>query len=317
MKKKLLIAGLCLSMAMPVALAACGNSQTGQADALSSDEVYGMGAVTTVKLLGNSVSAGAVKSLSALVASDAAQTEVGVKAQAEKFNEYFSALDSFLGDDIVSTSTSANTDENYPYDTKMVISGKNFNGDTVSYVMYYTETLIKTKTDRDEVKSEFSLQGVMVIDGADYFLEGEREEEYEKDETETELKIRAYADLADRTSYVQMKQEHSMESGEEETEYVYSVYSGGRLIEQTAVEFETETKGGKVETEYELEFRSGTAKGKYKVKREVKNNVTEIKVKYDVDGEKGEFRIREITDKNGEKLYEYIFSDGSNKVLGR
>ena len=286
---------------------------------LSHEDVYGMGAVSSVKLLGSNLSANAVKSLAAVNAATRTDT-YGVKlasltddsessgeAQAEKFNEYFTALDSFLGEDVISTSTEANTDSRYPYDTKMTINGRDFNGETVTYVMYYTETLAHYDSDDDEI--EYRLEGVMVIDGSDYYLEGERSEENEKDESETELKIRAYADKADKSAYIQMEQEYSVEKGETETEYVYSVYSDGKLLEQTAVEFEQESKNGKTETEYELEFRSGTSKGKYVVKREVVNNKTEIKVKYVIDGNSGEFRIREITDDNGNKHYEYTFSD--------
>ena len=292
---------------------------------LSPEDVYGMGAVSSVKLLGSNLSASAINSLAAVNAATRTDTygvklasltddsEDAVKAQTEKFNEYFTALDSFLGEDVISTSTEANTDSRYPYDTKMTINGKDFNGETVTYVMYYTETLAHYDSDDDEI--EYRLEGVMVIDGSDYYLEGERSEENEKDESETELKIRAYADKTDKSAYIQMEQEYSVEKGETETEYVYSVYSDGKLLEQTAVEFEQESKNGKTETEYELEFRSGTSKGKYVVKREVVNNKTEIRVKYVIDGNSGEFRIREITDDNGNKHYEYTFSDNEKMTF--
>lgn len=320
MKKKFLLIGLCLTMASAAALAACGSPDKGKTNALSSpNDVYGMGAVSSVRLLGSTLPASVVKAFSAVSENAAATTESTVKEQAEKFNEYFTALDSFLGDDVVSTSTETNTDEKYEYDTKMTINGKNFDGETVTYVMYYTETLVKTEVDRDdrdeETESEYSLVGVMVIDGNDYYLEGGRTEESEKDESETELKIRAYADKGNKTSYVQMEQEYSVENGETETEYVYSIYADGRLIEQTAVEFEKENKNGKTETEYELEFRSGKSKGRYTVEREVVENKTEIKVKYVIDGKSGSFRIREITDPSGGKKYEYTFGDGSKEVF--
>ena len=251
------------------------------------------------------------------------KSEDDAKRQAKRFNEYFTALDSFLGDDVVSTTTEANTDSNYEYETKMTINGKDFNGETVTYTMYYTETLVKADSaddeDADDVDEEtenkYHLFGVMVIDGADYYLEGERSEETEKDESETELKIRAYADKTDKTSYIQMEQEYSVEDGETETEYVYSIYANGELIEQTAVEFEIENKNNKVETEYELEFRRGTSKGKYVVEREVKDNKISIKVKYNIDGKTGVFHIREITDENGNKQYEYSYNDGSKQVF--
>ena len=346
MKKKFLLVGLCLTMAVSMALAACGGPKS-TANVLSSpNDVYGMGAVSSVRLLGNNMSSSAVKTFSAvsattqmracgveLASSTIDNSEQEVKEQAKRFNEYFTALDSFLGDDVVSTITEANTDSNYEYETKMTIKGKDFDGETVIYTMYYTETLVKADSADDEnsadddedsadddedagdddedaanedeeTENEYQLVGVMVIDGADYYLEGERSEETEKGESETELKIRAYADKTDKTSYIQMEQEYSVEDGETETEYVYSIYANGELIEQTAVEFETETKNNKVETEYELEFRSGTSKGKYVVEREVKDNKISIKVKYNIDGKTGVFHIREITDENGNKQYE-------------
>ena len=359
MKKKFLLVGLCLTMAMSMTLAACGGLES-TANVLSSpNDVYGMGAVSSVRLLGSNMSSSAVKTFSAVSAS----TEMGnsegesdsstidnseqeVKEQANRFNEYFTALDSFLGDDIISTTTEVNTDDDYEYEMKMTIKGKDFNGETVTYIMYYTETLAKadsavdedpsvdedadddnndadidenadveedTDVEEEETENEYHLVGVMVIDGTDYYLEGERSEESEKDESETELKIRAYADKTDKTSYIQMEQEHAVEDGETETEYVYSIYANGELIEQTAVEFETENKNNKIETEYELEFKSGTSKGKYVVKREVKDNKISIKVKYNIDGKTGAFHIREITDENGNKQYEYTFSD--NEII--
>ena len=331
MKKKFLLVALCLTIAMSMALAACGNPDKGKTNALSSpNDVYGMGAVSSVKLLGSNLSASAVKTFSAvrataktrssdvvLSSSVGDNSEQEIKEQTEKFNEYFTALDSFLGDDIVSTTTEANTDSKYEYETKMTVNGKDFNGETVTYTMYYTETLDKVDSndEKEEIESKYRLIGVMVIDGVDYYLEGERSEETEKDESETELKIRAYADLADKSSYIQMEQEYSIEDGETETEYVYSIYANGELLEQTAVEFETKNENNKVETEYELEFRSGTSKGKYVVEREVKDNKTSIKVKYNIDGKTGVFHIREITDESGNKKYEYSYSDGSKQVF--
>lgn len=335
MKKKFLLVVLCLTMAMSMTLAACGSPESKSNVLSSPNDVYGMGAVSSVRLLGNNMAPSAVKTLSAvsattqrracgvrLASSTVDKSEQEVKEQTERFNEYFTALDSFLGDDVVSTVTEANTDSNYDYETKMTIKGKDFNGETVTYTMYYTETLVKADSAYDdaddedeETESEYRLVGVMVIDGVDYYLEGERSEETEKDESETELKIRAYADREDKTSYIQMEQEYSVEDGEKEIEYVYSIYANGKLVEQTAVEFETENKNNKVETEYELEFRSGTTKGKYVVKREVKNNKISIKVKYIIDGKTGVFHIREITDKNGNKQYEYTFSDNETIVF--
>ena len=175
-------------MALSMALAACGGPES-TANVLSSpNDVYGMGAVSSVRLLGNNMSSSAVKTFSAvsattqmracgveLASSTIDNSEQEVKEQAKRFNEYFTALDSFLGDDIISTTTEANTDSNYEYETKMTINGKDFDGETVTYTMYYTETLVKADSADDEddedvdeeTENEYHLVGVMVIDGTD------------------------------------------------------------------------------------------------------------------------------------------------------
>lgn len=323
MKKTLLALGLGFSLAAACAFTACGSDSA--SNALDTEDAVGLGAVSTVRLMGQQLSAQAVKSFAAIGFEEATESqpsaeETEVKSQAEKFNEYFTALDSFLGDDLVTTSTAANTDEKYPYETKMTISGRDVEGNKTEYTMYYTETLVKEKNKNDETESEYTLEGVMVLDGADYFLTGERSFEEDDKETENELNIRAFADRDDKLNYIEMSQETSEEvknnKTETETEYVYSVYANGKLIEETAVEFETERKAnGNEEAEYELEFRKGEAKGKYEIVRETNDNKVEIKVKYAIDGKSGLFRIREKTDENGNKYYEYVFSDGSKLEL--
>ena len=290
---------------------------------LSASDLYGIGAVSSIKLLNCNTSVSAIKALSDVSASTSSDVENSgdVKDQAKKFNEYFTALDSFLGEDIVTTETSSNVDSEYPYETKMVINGKDIDGETVVYTMYYTEALSDALNDSEDDDDEFEtqkayvLKGVMVIDGKDYYLEGQRVEENEIGESENELRIRAYLSEEDRSSYVEMEQENSVEDGETETEYVYSVYSNGTLIEQTAVDFETEREGGEVETEYELEFRNGTGVGRYVVEKVVKDGKTEIKVEYAINQKVGEFSIVEIIGADGEKQYEYTFEDQTKLIF--
>lgn len=307
MKKLITIICAALIAIMTVSLCAC-NLSRGE---LTSSQAYGIGAVSTAKLLGSNVSNRAVARLARSTKNISAQTESGsIKDNIERFNEYFVALDSFMGEELVSTTTVTNTNVNYPYETMMTIKGKDVDGSDDQYIMYYTETLVKTDVDEDEQEKEFSLVGIMVIDNVDYYLEGERTEESEKDEQENELKIRAYLNK-DVNTYIQMEQETSQESNEREIEYVYSVYSDGNLVEQTKVEFETERKGAKEEVEYELEFIEGSAKGKYKLEKETVAGITQIKVKYNLDGKQGEFKIRE-KEVDGLKHYEYVFQDGES-----
>lgn len=279
---------------------------------LTSENAYGLGAVSTVKLLGGNVSVKSFAKLSAVRAVAAADEENGdIKNQVEKFNEYFTALDSFLNDGLVDTKTENNPDADMPYKTKMTITGTELDGRKVEYIMYYNEELKSYESSSDKDETEYTLEGIMLSDGVEYYLTGEREAEIEHDETEHKLKIRAYADKYDKGTYVEMEQEQSEETNEKEIEYVYSVYKNGILTERTAVEFETEIKNGKEETEYELEFRTGSSRGSYKVERDIKDGSPCIKVAYNLDGKKGKFTITPTYDGK----YEYKFSDGTTKTL--
>jgi len=284
---------LCLAIVLPLTLRKTGGGNLPHGITLSANDVYGMGAVSAVKLLGQEPAL-PTKRLSAKSASEA-------KAQARKFHEYFTALDSFMGEEIVTTVSEQNPDREYPYETKMTIKSYDFYGNAVENIMYFTETKVLS----DDEETVYSLLGVLASDGTDYHLEGERSFEQEDGETENELWIRAYADPNDKTSFVEMEQEHSAENGETETEYVYSVYAGGELVEQTAVEFETEKNGTREEVEYELEFRKGGAKGRYVVERETENGKAQITVKYDIGGTQGEFFV------TIGQTYSYAFSDGT------
>ncbi len=319
MKKGLLITGLCLAVGMSTMLASCGKGDT--KGFLSAQDAYGFGAVSTIKLLGSETSAAALASLSqASEAVSQADTtsSMDVKQHIGKFNEYFTALDSFLNKDVVSTTSETNSDALYSdYQTKLTIKGKDFDGNDTTYVMYYNETFTNQTVDHDdgdEVETIYHLTGVMVVDGKDYHLIGERSEEVDRDEQENELKIRAYADLSNLSTYVEMQQENSFETDETETEYVYSIYNNGQLIEKTEVEFGIENENNSVETEYELEFISGTGRGRYSIERELGVNTNVITVEYVINNNRGKFTIREIETGN-EKKYEYTFSDGTTQVF--
>ena len=317
MKKRILSVVACALSAAIVAFAFAG-CKAKPDRALSAQDAYGIGAVSSVKLLGTGVSAAAMSAFAELGNEAVAVTaeEVGDtderKAATEKFNEYFRALDGFGGDDVVKTTVGDNDDESYPYAKKMTIEGVGMDGRKVVYVMYYDETEVKTEEDDGEIEKEYSLNGVITIDGKEYAVEGMRSEETEDDERESELRIRAYADTADKTTYVEMERENSVEEGETETEYVYSIYRGGELIEQTAVEFERENENGKEEIAYEIEFRSGETNGKYEVERKAGN---EVKVKYATDGKTGSFRVIAETDESGNETYKYVFQDGREYVF--
>ena len=367
MKKGKIMLGLTVAGAAVFAFASCAATGQDPSSTLSStNDVLGMGAVTTVELLGTQVSSGALQTLSAVrlfaeetgtentdASTGTENTGTGAEntgadeaektpaqEQAETFNKYFSMLDSLLGDDVITTEVSNNTDEGYEaYAYKLVIKGKDMKGEDVVHLMYYNETEktvpvdstqeqtgesgestvqtaskhiweVEKKKHENKTKTEYVMEGVMVVDETDYILRGERSIETEEDETENEIEIRAYLDEADTDTFVRMKQETSVEENETEKEYVYSVVKDGKLIEQTAVEFETEKKGDREDVQYELEFRNGEGRGRYCVERKTKDGESFMKVSYIINGQRGVFFIHQTEDGQ----YEYTFDNGNKEM---
>ena len=110
MKKIITLVCITLTAVLVMSLCACNITN----DALSSDDVYGIGAVSTAKLLGSRVSVNAIATLSASTKVMTAESSESsdVKDNIERFNQYFAALDSFLGEELVSTVTAENTNPN-------------------------------------------------------------------------------------------------------------------------------------------------------------------------------------------------------------
>lgn len=297
---------LCCAVVLPVVLRGGENTPSFPAKELTVNDVYGIGAVTSVGILGRER-----KSASVVAASFSrpATEGGGERAYLEKFNEYFSSLDCFLGGDTVETVAIRNPDTEGAYarySVKMTVTGVNIGGISVVHTMYYTEKPVSEKSNGKETESEYTLEGVMLVDGCDYVLYGERSCESDRKETESELKIRAYSPDEPRT-YVEMSQEISEEAGETEKEYVYRVYDNNELVEETAIEFESESKGDKEKTKFKLDFRQGEIKGRYRIECENKGGKTDIRVRYETDGEEEEFSVR--LNEAGE--HEYVFPDGT------
>ncbi len=117
-------------------------------------------------------------------------------------------------------------------------------GETEQYVMHYNMVLV----DEDDDESEFTMDGIMVVDGVEYVLTGKREVEEGEEEIEFIAKL-------DDDNYVESKYE--VES--EETEFEIIVVRNGETISETKVEIAFDGE----ETSVELEFLDGQSKGKY------------------------------------------------------
>lgn len=282
---------------------------------------YGIGAVTTAKLLAGGIT-GTNAMLSAASQDGAADTAgQGAQEAAGEFDEYFRMLDCFLDEDVFRTTVSENTDEGFAFDYKMTVEGELLDGTAVSHTMYYSEESIGAVSDDDDDHDDddrdenehteaYRLTGVMVLDGVSYDMSGYRSVETEAEHNETEqseeLWIRA-TDPQNARNYVQMDLETETEeedgSAEQEREYVYSVYADGKLTEHTNVDFETENEDGAAETEYTLGILRDGVRSYYEVERaERESGSVTIGVRYRLgSGESGRFVVTQTAD--GEYVY--------------
>ncbi len=291
------------------------------------ESVYAVGAVTTAKLLSFSL-AGEAASLADTIAEgdnsgfdlkDTIENLTSVQAGAADFNKYFNMLDSFLNKQALTTVVIQNNAEGElaQNDYKAVITGKNAANENVEHTLYYSETLIRKVEDNNRGESfteeNYYLEGVVVMpEGAYYYMSGTHTLRSETEDGETEksetLDIRASATPDDAQNYVLLHHENESEEEwgevEEESEYVYTIYSGGRRVEQTAVEFETGNEHGQTETEYEIKLQSGGSSSSYEVERVNVNGKTYIEVEYNIDGTCGKFVIL----KNEDGTYQYKFT---------
>lgn len=342
MKKKILALFVTAALAGTAlaTLAACGGNGGGTGDLGGNGGVggegtsveagarnaYGIGAVTTAKLLAGGI-AGTNAMLSAASQEGAAGgAGQGAQEAAGEFDEYFRMLDCFLDEDAFRTTVSENTDESIAFDYKMTVEGELLDGTAVSHTMYYSEESVGTVSDDDDDHDDdghddddrdenehteaYRLTGVMVLDGVSYDMRGYRSVETEAEHNETEqseeLWIRA-TDPQNARNYVQMDLETETEeedgSAEQEREYVYSVYADGKLTERTNVDFETENEDGTAETEYTLGILRDGVRSYYEVERaERESGSVTIGVRYRLgSGESGRFVVTQTAD--GEYVY--------------
>lgn len=140
---------------------------------------------------------------------------------------------------------------------KLTVTQSDLSGQNKIYIIYYNETA--SKNEDGEIESTFS--GIIIIEGKEYSVNGEREKE--GDEYEIKMTIK-YAD----NKYVVFEQEIE----EDEQSYEYTIYENG-IVEKFSIEWEVGNyKCAEVEIEHS--FNNEVTKFKYKLK----NNSAQIDV---------------------------------------
>ena len=225
-----------------------------------------------------------------------------VSPETAELDRYMALVESLLSDG--GFDFSSQTSDREGYAEKTVISYKDMSGDAHDYVMYFNQTLTKSETDESDGETEenYSIKGVMVIDGADYEIRGERKNESEEGESESETE---FVVILDENRYIRVEQSVETEDGESEQEYCYSVYENGKLVERSAFSYETEEN----ETELKMtSFKDGKTQVLY-FEREIENGEEVIEIHVG-DGKHGKGYIVHIEkDENGDNRYSFIPTD--------
>lgn len=220
-------------------------------------------------------------------------------AETAELERYMALVESLLSDG--GFDFSSQTSDREGYAEKTVISYKDMKGDAHDYVMYFNQILTKSETDESDGETEenYSIKGVMVIDGADYEISGERKKESEEGESEIETEF--VVNLGENR-YIRVEQSVETEEGESEQEYCYSVYENGKLVERSAFSYETEEN----ETELKMtSFKDGKTQVLYFERESEKGEeVIEIHVG---DGKHGKgYIVRIEKDENGVNRYSFV-----------
>ena len=219
-----------------------------------------------------------------------------------ELDRYMALVESLLSDG--GFDFSSQTSDREEYAEKTVISYKDMSGVAHDYVMYFNQILTKSETDESDGETEenYSIKGVMVIDGADYEIRGERKNESEEGESETETE---FVVILGENRYIRVEQSVETEDGESEQEYCYSVYENGKLVERSEFSYETEEN----ETELKMtSFKDGKTQVLY-FEREIEKGEEVIEIHVG-DGKHGKGYIVHIEkDENGDNRYSFIPTD--------
>lgn len=287
MKKTILtLTALALGTALAFGIAACDDTSASKnengsgASSASVSEVYGFSALSAGTLI-SAMNSSDTPAAAAMSFASARAASVTDEETITMLNEHMLLVESILSDGVYSVSNETSDRENYA--VKEIVSYKDMLGETVEYVLYYNQVEktnpLRTVSfdtadeddfdddyrdrdrdqdrDRDdfhddddnEIKTEYRIEGILVVGEKEYPVRGEKESETEYDESELETEFIVTLD-SQTGKYMTVEQSVSQESGESEQEYTYSLYENGALLERTSLEYEEERN----ETEIELEI---------------------------------------------------------------
>ena len=292
--KKLFVGILLAGSLAAMAFTACGSGQDGSGaqgakkfeELSGTNSVYAFSAASAGMIIsaqeGASSSARTARAASATLTSPAPgttpetnpETNPGTTPETtpgtmpgdtDKLDGYMELVGSLLSDGAFGITEEAS--DRPEYETKTTFTYSDMEGVEHSYLMYYNSTPVADdddRDDRDETEEEYNIDGIMLIEGDEYPIRGESENETESGESETETRLTV--DLGGGSRIV-VEQSLESERGEVEQEYSYSLYEANRLVERTSFEYEAEGN----ETEVMMTSVSEGKTDTFRFSRDVRN----------------------------------------------
>lgn len=315
-RNTLIVLAISALVILSAGLTACASNVFGGGDKFdkltTAESVYGFSAASAgilisamnggeASVLTSSARLAEPSSAEGILPDDGAVTDPSADAELSELDGYMALVDSLLSDGVFSSDVSAS--DRAEYDNKMTITYTDISGNRLQYVMYYNEILVDFDDDDwDEFEEEYAIDGVMVIDGIDYAIRGERSYEEDGGETESETEFRVTLGN-DTYMYVEQGYESEFEHGDNsvEQEYSYIIRDRGRVVESSTFSYETE----RGETELKMSaYRDGKTT-MFTFDRETVRGREVIRLRIGSGRDVRSYLVNVVTSPDGTVHYEY------------
>ena len=220
----------------------------------------------------------------------------GAATTSTELDGYMTLVDSLLSDG--GFNTSSEQSDRAEYSEKLVVTYRNMQNEQNYYTLYYNQVLSHSEQERDEIEETFNITGIMLVDGKEYPIRGEREVSSERRESEVETEFRV---TLNDTSYMLVEQSQEDDDGESSQEFSYSIYENGRLKERSSFEYEEE----RGETELKMTCLRDGQSDVICFERETVRGREVIRLRTGSGRQQRSYIVEKKTDANGNSYYEY------------
>lgn len=311
MKKLLAAMTSTLALTLTLGLGACKGGTDfgtdGKFGQLTTESVYGFSAASAGMLISAMNDGGTAKTAPAAAMSVRLTADSGnAGLDTSELDRYMGLVESLLSDG--GFSIVSQTSDRAEYTEKTVVSYQDMEGNRLQYMMYYNQIQIPGDDDDDdddwddwdeeETEENYAIEGIMVIEGQEYAIHGEREIETERDEMQAETKFRV---TLGENRYMLVEQELESERNESEQSYSYSVIENNRVVERSTFSYETEDG----ETELEMACYKDGKTDRFSFKRETEYGRERIRLYVGSGKDRQRYTVRIETDADGNHKYVY------------